>query len=555
MLLLAYFYNMQPAPRNEILRQLSTTTFDVLVIGGGITGAGIALDAAARGLKVCLLEKYDFASGTSSRSTKLIHGGLRYLKQLEFGLVRTVGKERAVIFKNAPQLVRPVQMLLPIYKNGSLGKWSTAMALWIYDLLAGVLPAERFRMLSARQTARQEPLLHTHGLLGAALYTEYRTDDARLTIETIKTAQSYGAVCINYCYVHKIIYEKNHIQGVQFLDLMTNQEGQVQAKLVVSAAGPWVDEVRLLDGPLQGKSLRLTKGVHLVVDGARLPIQQPVYVDVPGDSRMIFVIPRNQVVYIGTTDTMFDGSTDLPLTSLQDVSYLLQAVNSTFPGVDLKVADILSSWAGIRPLIHQAGKKPSELSRKDEIIVSPSGLISIAGGKLTGYRSMAQKVVNRIATTLKKQYGISSRPCATESLHLSGWIAAKELDAYLINRMGESTQVGFDSNDIQRLVMTYGSGTEWIIERAFDLYNVIPDKTDRLLTAELEFTVACEMVCNLSDFLIRRTGLLYFNRPYVVQHYRRIAELLSGILQQTPEEMQHDMAFFEAALEQAVDFR
>lgn len=546
---------MPSARRTDQLQQLTTTAFDLIVIGGGITGAGIALDAAARGLKVCLLEKYDFASGTSSRSTKLIHGGLRYLKQLEFGLVRTVGQERAVIFRNAPQLVRPVQMLLPIYKNGSLGKFSTALALRIYDLLAGVLPAERFRSLSVQQTQKAEPLLNSDGLIGGAMYTEYRTDDARLTMETIKTASTHGALCLNYCRVNKIIYDKNKVSGVSFINLLNNEEHQVFSKQVVSAAGPWVDELRLMEGPISGKRLKLTKGVHLVLASESLPIQQPIYFDVPNDRRMIFAIPRGSAVYIGTTDTAYDGSIDLPQVTATDVSYLLQAINTVFPGINLKASDIQSSWAGIRPLIDEAGKQPSELSRKDEILISPAGLISIAGGKLTGYRSMAKKVVDIVTRNLKTQDGMNAEKCMTRHLKLSGWIASDELDNYINRRLGEAAQVGFSLVDIQRLVMTYGRNTEWIIEKAFEIYNDFPDVTERLLYAELSYTVEHEMVVNISDFLIRRTGLLYFNRPYVVENYRRIAGLLAGILDQTPADMQHDMAFFEAALQQAVDFR
>lgn len=546
---------MPSARRTDQLQQLTTTAFDLIVIGGGITGAGIALDAAARGLKVCLLEKYDFASGTSSRSTKLIHGGLRYLKQLEFGLVRTVGQERAVIFRNAPQLVRPVQMLLPIYKNGSLGKFSTALALRIYDLLAGVLPAERFRSLSVQQTQKAEPLLNSDGLIGGAMYTEYRTDDARLTMETIKTASTHGALCLNYCRVNKIIYDKNKVSGVSFINLLNNEEHQVFSKQVVSAAGPWVDELRLMEGPISGKRLKLTKGVHLVLASESLPIQQPIYFDVPNDRRMIFAIPRGSAVYIGTTDTAYDGSIDLPQVTATDVSYLLQAINTVFPGINLKASDIQSSWAGIRPLIDEAGKQPSELSRKDEILISPAGLISIAGGKLTGYRSMAKKVVDIVTRNLKSQDGMEAGKCMTRHLKLSGWIASDELDNYINRRLGEAAQVGFSLVDIQRLVMTYGRNTEWIIEKAFEIYNDFPDVTERLLYAELSYTVEHEMVVNISDFLIRRTGLLYFNRPYVVENYRRIAGLLAGILDQTPADMQHDMAFFEAALQQAVDFR
>ena len=218
--------------------------FDLIVIGGGITGSGIAFDAASRGMKVLLLEKQDFAAGTSSRSTKLIHGGLRYLKQLEFGLVRQVGKERAILYKNASYLVHPEKLLLPIYKSGSLGFYSTSLALWVYDLLAGVEKTESRVMLSKSKTKAEEPLLNKNGLLGSGMYYEYRTDDARLTMEVLKTAVHYGAQAYNYTQVDNFIVEKDQITGVVATDLINNSKYKFTAKYVVNATGPWVDELR-----------------------------------------------------------------------------------------------------------------------------------------------------------------------------------------------------------------------------------------------------------------------------------------------------------------------
>ena len=371
--------------RESSVRQMTSESFDLVVIGGGITGAGIALDAASRGLTVALIEKNDFAFGTSSRSTKLIHGGLRYLKQLEFGLVKEVGSERAIVHRLAPHLVIPEKMLLPLYEKRGMGYWLASLGLKIYDWLAGVKQQDRRVMLTRGQTLRAEPLLKPEDVKGGAIYAEYRTDDARLTIEIIKTANSKGAFIANYCRVTDFVYAENCVAGVQVTDLITGNTFTVKATTVVNAAGPWVDELRELNHSKKNKRLHLTKGVHVVVPNNRFPIKQAIYFDVD-DGRMIFAIPRERTTYIGTTDTTYQGSKEEVLTTQEDAAYIINATNRTFPNLELTINDIESSWAGLRPLIHEDGKSASELSRKDEIFVSETGLISIAGGKLTGYR-------------------------------------------------------------------------------------------------------------------------------------------------------------------------
>jgi glycerol-3-phosphate dehydrogenase len=376
--------NFSSIHRKDFVEQLASTQFDLLVIGGGITGCGIALDAALRGMKVALIEKNDFASGTSSRSTKLIHGGLRYLKQLEIKLVHDVGSERAVVHRNARHVVIPEKMLLPIVENGSLGKNSSSLGLLVYDLLAGVKKDERRKMLNKHDTLKAEPLLAKDKLVGGGLYFEYRTDDSRLTIEIAKSAFANGATLLNYAESKGFVYNSDKkITGAKVIDNISGQEFEVKASVVVNACGPWVDLLRKEDNSLKGKRLLLTKGVHLVFPYEKLPLQQAAYFDV-GDGRMIFAIPRNSITYVGTTDTVYNQSIDKPQCSKEDVEYLLKAVNNIFPTLQLKQQDIVSSWAGLRPLIFEDGKSASEVSRKDEVMISDSGLISIAGGKLTG---------------------------------------------------------------------------------------------------------------------------------------------------------------------------
>lgn len=301
-----------------------------MVIGGGITGAGIALDAASRGLKTVLVEKNDFASGTSSKSTKLIHGGLRYLKQFEIALVREVGRERATLHKLIPNLVTSEKMLLPLIKDGTFGKLMTSIGLMVYDVLAGVEKVDQRKMLDIEETLEKEPLLSEENVEGGGIYAEYRTDDARLTIEIIKTASRFGAHCLNYVQADEFIYKEGKVAGVFATDFISGEKMEIRAKSTISAAGPWVDELRTKDHSLTNKHLHLTKGVHIVLPHSKFPLKQAIYFDFP-DKRMVFAIPRGKITYIGTTDTDYFGDKDKILTTKADVEYLIKGTNHAFP--------------------------------------------------------------------------------------------------------------------------------------------------------------------------------------------------------------------------------
>lgn len=496
--------------RSKTIAKLTEETFDLVVIGGGITGGGIALDAASRGLKVALVEKNDFASGTSSKSTKLIHGGLRYLKQFDFWLVKEVGSERAIVHNLAPHLVLPEKMLLPLIENGSYGKWLTSIGLKVYDILAQVTGDDKRKMLEKKEALKLEPLLPKKILKGAGYYAEYRTDDARLTMETIKTSLHHGAMALNYAEVKDFIYEEDMVAGVKVKDTVSDTEFSIKSKYVISAAGPWVDDLRGINNSKKGKRLHLTKGVHLVFPYEKLPIKQSVYFDVP-DGRMMFAIPRGKITYIGTTDTNFNENKDNVKTDVADAIYLISAVNNMFPKINLEMEDIISSWAGLRPLIHEEGKSASELSRKDEIFTSDTGLISIAGGKLTGYRKMAERVVNRVAKKLEEDYEITVKPSDTEHIPLCGneFKKYKYVKKYIAEIHERLTPEGFSKYDAWYLVTNYGKQTETILQ-----YYAKQKEDDHELgmaKAELKFVIENEMVQTPMDFFIRRTGRLYFD--------------------------------------------
>lgn len=541
--------------RETIFNRITAEPLDVLIIGGGITGAGIALDMASRGLRVGLAEKQDFAEGTSSRSTKLIHGGLRYLKQFEIGLVREVGLERAMLHKNAPHLVTPEHMLLPVIKGGSLSPFTTSIALLIYEWLAGVRKEEQRIMLSKKQTADQEPLLNKEILKAGAIYYEYRTDDARLVIEVLKTANAYGARSLNYTEVVDFMYENGKLTGAKLKDLLTGREVPVKAKYIVNAAGPWVDKLRDKDHSLKGKRLHHTKGVHLVVPNSRLPLKQSVYFDT-ADGRMVFAIPRGKTTYIGTTDTEYKDLLEEPHVTRKDVDYLLRAVNRIFPEVQLTVHDISSSWAGLRPLIHQDGKSPSELSRKDEIFIAPSGLISIAGGKLTGYRMMAKRITDLVMHKLEKEEHLKYKKCITPSICLSGgeFAFTHALDAFADSLFAEVSDTGIARIQIKDLTHKYGSHTKDILKK-FPLYILKNnDVTLALVFSELSYCIENEMVVSLNDFLIRRSGRLYFERETLSYLAPMVLEEMGEILNWNEADKKRNWETFEKKYREAVTF-
>ncbi|MDN8591136.1 FAD-dependent oxidoreductase [Paenibacillus sp. 11B] len=515
--------------RTEYLDCMANAHFDILIIGGGITGAGIALDAASRGLKTALVEMQDFAAGTSSRSTKLVHGGLRYLKQLEVKMVAEVGRERAVVYENGPHVTTPEPMLLPIYTAGTFGRFSTSIGLMVYDWLAGVKRSERRKMLNAGAVLDNEPLLRKDGLLGGGRYVEYRTDDARLTIEVMKEAVRRGVQAVNYVKAAAFLKENGVVTGIQAVDQISGQSYDLRATKVINSSGPWVDELRKIDGSRQGKTLQMTKGIHLVFDGTRFPLRQAVYFDTP-DGRMVFAVPREGKTYVGTTDTVFEDDPAHPLISQADRDYVIDAVNGMFPDVRIRVEDVESGWAGVRPLIHEEGKGPSEISRKDEVWVAPSGLITIAGGKLTGYRKMAEMVVDLAARQLEQETGRSVGPCITKEMPISGGDVggSANFGAYAERKIKDGVALGLDRSAAERLARVYGSNVDALYERmpeprAKAELHGLPQE----LLLMLSYAIDEEMSVTPADFFVRRTGDLFFRIDEVRQYKAAVIQYIA----------------------------
>ncbi|EJA1951806.1 glycerol-3-phosphate dehydrogenase/oxidase [Staphylococcus pseudintermedius] len=518
--------------RDTVKKRMQNEAYDLIVVGGGITGAGIALDATARGMKVALVEMQDFAQGTSSRSTKLVHGGLRYLKQLQVGVVAETGKERAIVYENGPHVTTPEWMLLPMHKGGTFGKFSTSIGLAMYDRLAGVKKSERKKMLSKKETSAKEPLVKQDGLKGGGYYVEYRTDDARLTIEVMKKAAEQGADIMNYAKVTNFLYDnKEKVNGVAVVDRLGNETFEIKGKKVVNATGPWVDEVRSADYSKNNKQLRLTKGVHVVIDQSKFPLRQAVYFDTEKDGRMIFAIPREGKAYVGTTDTFYNNDKSNPLVNQEDRDYLVDAINYMFPTVHITDADIESTWAGVRPLIFEEGKDPSEISRKDEIWEGKSGLLTIAGGKLTGYRHMALEIVDLVEKRLKQEYKLKFKEVDTKHIPISGGDVggSANFEQFIEDKVAAAKAMNLDTDLARRLATKYGSNVDdlFAIAQAAQHQNTgLPLE----LYVELVYGVQNELVVKPTDFLVRRIGALYFDIDTVLRHKDTVVDVLADLL-------------------------
>lgn len=500
--------------RTRALAALSAEPVDLLVIGGGITGAGIARDAALRGIRAALVDKMDFAAGTSSRSSRLIHGGLRYLEQREWGLVLEAAHERAVLRTIAPHLVRPLEFLFPVYRGGRIAPLTLRAGMWLYDWLGG-RGAHRHRWLRRKAVAQLEPRLRSRGIKGAALYYDAQADDARLVLATLRSATAAGARAISYTMVTALTKADGTVRGAVIRDMLDPQrrEYTVAAAVVVNATGPWVDAVRQLDDPGAAPLLHPTKGTHVLVRRERLGHTHAVTFLSPVDGRVMFVLPAGDLSYIGTTDTEERGDPGDARASGADAVYLLRSANAIFPDARLSPRDILATWSGVRPLLAPAGSDgpdglpPSRISREHRILEAPSGLVTIAGGKLTTYRIMSREVVDHVARRLKRMDGrrIASRP-RTDRLPLPGGEAAD------LNVVAANLRVrGIADWHAAHLVRLYGSEAAAIaslVERDRALGNPIaPGRPE--LWAEVVHAVEREMAVRLSDVMIRRLHLFY----------------------------------------------
>ena len=398
---------------NRDISALSDQYFDILVIGGGIFGAGVARDAALRGLRVGLIEKSDFASGTSSRSSKLIHGGFRYLQQRDFKLVFEACRERRILQRIAPHHVRPLPFLFPIYKGGSLSLAKLRLGMTLYDWLALYRNIAPHRTLSAKRALEKEPSLSRHGLRGAVMFYDCQEDDARFCVDHILHAAELGAVCLNYCALTGFVTREDRIVAARVRDEVGSCTSEVTARMFINAAGPWVDQVRALT-PFDGDATRLspTKGVHLVLP--RLTQDHAIAFQARSDGRVLFVIPWGDYSLVGTTDTEFHGNPDRARAERADVEYLLAEVRTLFPDTPLSEAEVVTTFTGVRSLLASGVASPSARSREHRIVRQGRNLLSIVGGKYTTYRAIAQQTVDAAINILN----VTAQPCRTAEVPL-----------------------------------------------------------------------------------------------------------------------------------------
>jgi glycerol-3-phosphate dehydrogenase len=506
--------------RDAALARLADAHFDVLVVGGGITGAGVALDAAARGLRTALVEARDFASGTSSKSSKLIHGGLRYLQQKEYRLVYEALAERQRLLENAPHLVRPLPFLIPLFgKDGVVNQTvakAYSTALWLYDLTGGLRIGKRHHRLSLDEASRRFPSLRRDRLVAGFLYWDAQADDARLTLAVVRTAVlDYGAAAANYTPVTALLRDASgRIAGATVEPAGSSRPIDVRAAVVVNAGGVWADDVRELDeGAAAVGSLRPAKGIHLTVPASKLRVDVAAVLPVPKDRRSIFVVPWGDVVYLGTTDTDYQGPLENPQCTPDDVAYVLGAVNASVTE-PLTVADVVGSWAGLRPLVADAtSERTADLSRQHTVRTSASGLITVTGGKLTTYRRMAADTVDEVIRLLAAGTTGAGRPSRlsghrhspTRHLRVRG---ADGLDAV------DADRLGLDESTTAHLVARYGGEARALAamiaaDRAWGrpLARGLP-----YLRAEALYAARYEMAQTVDDVLSRRTRARLRNR-------------------------------------------
>ena len=520
-----------PADRRAALGRLASETFDVLVIGGGVTGAGIARDAALRGLKVALVEKTDFAAGTSSKSSKLVHGGFRYLEHAQFRLVFEGTNERALLMKVAPHLVRPLEFLLPVYKHDKPGLFVLDVGLWIYDGLSKFSSPKLHRTVRAPRLGKLEPGLKRDGLDGGLLYYDCATDDARLTLENIIDARALGATIANYTRAVKLLREGDRIAGAEVQPVDPGDGGgpiPVRARVTINATGPWTDDVRRLAG--DKGILHASKGVHLVVDAKRLAPRHAVVMK--QKKRIVFCIPWGQDrTVIGTTDTFWDRPPEEVHTDAEDVAYLLDLANNYFPEAKLTPSDVLATWAGVRPLIKPDSDvaTASDVSREHHILERP-GLVTIAGGKLTTYRRMAAEVVDHAG----KQLGAIA-PCATESRPLPGAAEPIFSAGYAgVTRLSDELAAGgvVDAAVAKHLANTYGARAPSVVARV-EAEPVLGERLDPELAfvmAQVDVAVDEEQALTVEDVLGRRLPLLLRSRDQGLGCADRVARRMGARL-------------------------
>lgn len=577
--------------RQENIEKMQQEELDLLIIGGGITGAGVAIQAAASGIKTGLIEMQDFAEGTSSRSTKLVHGGIRYLKTFDVEVVADTVGERAVVQSIAPHIPKPDPMLLPIYEDEgatTFNMFSVKVAMDLYDKLANVTGTKYENYtLTPEEVLEREPFLKKEGLKGAGVYLDFRNNDSRLVIENIKKAAEDGAYLVSKMKAVGFLYDNDQIVGVKARDLLTDEVVEIKAKIVINTSGPWVDKIRNLNFKRAvSPKMRPTKGIHLVVDAKKLPVPQPTYFDTgKQDGRMVFAIPRENKTYFGTTDTDYQGDYTDPKVTQEDVDYLLEVVNHRYPEANITLQDVEASWAGLRPLLignsgsdYNGGdngsisdksfgkvidtvteykenkvtrvevedvlnhlensrdeKAPSTVSRGSSLEREPDGLVTLSGGKITDYRKMAEGALKLIRQLLQDEYGVTAKEIDSKHYPVSGGdFDPTKLEETVEELTKIGVEAGLAEEDASYIADFYGTNAKKIYALAKDM---TPYPGLSLAeSARLRYGLEEEMVLAPGDYLIRRTNHLLFERDQLDAIKQPIIDAIATYFAWSPEE-------------------
>ncbi|SPS04195.1 type 1 glycerol-3-phosphate oxidase [Latilactobacillus sakei] len=595
--------------RQQAIQNLKNEQLDLLIIGGGITGAGVAIQSAASGIKTGLIEMQDFAEGTSSRSTKLVHGGIRYLKTFDVGVVADTVSERAVVQGIAPHIPRPTPMLLPIYDEpeATYDMFSVKIAMDLYDKLAGVTGTQYANYtIDRKEVLQREPGLKSDRLMGAGVYLDFVNNDARLVIENIKEADELGATVASHVKAVGMTYDANgRVNGLKAHDELTDETFDIHAKLVINTAGPWVDKVNALNTEVKAQeTLRPTKGIHLVVDSSRLSVPQPTYFDSGlHDGRMIFVVPREGKTYFGTTDTDYTGDYKHPRVEQTDVDYLLKAINNRYPSVDIALNDIEASWAGLRPLISNNGSSdyngggansgkvseesfnnliktvddyenktavradvekaisqlrtahaeetvnPSQVSRGSSLKVAENGLMTLSGGKITDYRKMAAGALDMIRDILKKDFNETVREIDSKKLQVSGGhFDPNNVEETLKFYTKVAMSKGISEDDATDLANRFGSNVSRVVSYADQ---GTAEGLNLKETISLRYSVNEEMTLTPVDYLLRRTNFVLFHNDQLAAIKQPVINEMARLLNWDAAEKERQTAQLDAAIAEA----
>ncbi len=510
--------------REETLQALDEV-YDVVIVGGGINGCGVALEAARRGISVLLLEKGDIGSGTSSRSSRLIHGGLRYLKQGHLKVVWEGSRERHWLRAHYPYLVRPIPFIIPFYEGEGEGPVMTFLGLWLYDLLSGFTNVRRHQRLSRDKVLSLEPMIRERGLQGGATYYDCLTDDFRLVLLNASLAADAGAQLLTYCRVEAPLLEGGRVVGVRFVDLMEGGTYRARGRVVVNTTGPWSDQVRSMVSPRE-RMLRPTKGIHLVIPREKVGNRNAVVVRSPRDERVLFVLPWDGYTIVGTTDTDYAGDPDDVRTEREDADYLIEAVNSTFPEAEVRMSDVVSAYAALRPLIREGGRTESEISRDYRILEEAPGMFSLLGGKLTTYRPSTRKLADIVLRTLDGRARSGPRRS-----HGFRELCEEHLVRLRNEAVRQARESGLDDEVAYHLLRSYGPSYTGVVELARDRSlksRIVPGAP--YIMAEVVNSVENEMALRLEDVLVRRTKVFYEDPSHGMDVADAIADVMAELI-------------------------